>query len=111
MRPQDRHGKCAVFGHRDHRRLGSLVAEDRRQRPHQDPRRAHPRDGPSRFEEPAQVPGRVGEEVIRIAHASAQPVHLGVAERAGDAARESAAPGGEGEHGNPRAHFHATPRR
>ena len=57
------------------------------------------------------MPPRLGEGQVRVGHATAQSVHVGVAERAGDAARELATLGGESDQSHPRAHFHAAPRR
>ena len=111
MRPEEGHCESPVFGNRDHRRLRTLVAEDRRQRPHQDSGRAHPHDGPPRLEERAQVARRLGERPVRVRDAPAQSVHFGIAERAGNPAREPAALRGESEGGDAGAHFHAVPRR
>ena len=111
VRPEQGHREGAVLGHRDHRRLRALVVQERGQRPHQDPGRAHPGDGPPVLEEGTQVAGRIREVPIGVGHALAKPMDLGIAERAGNPARERAAPCGQGDRGDARDHFHALPRR
>ena len=99
MPPEERNRERTIFGNGHDRRLHTLVAKRRRDRPHQDPGRADADDRAPGFEQRPNVAGRVVEADVGLAtdpgirDPGAKPVDLGVAERPGDPARERRAIG------------------
>ena len=72
VRAEDGHRERAVLGDGDHGGLRALVAERRRDRPHQDPRRADPDDRAPGLEQRPDVAGRVVE--AHVCTGGAMPV-------------------------------------
>ena len=112
---QERHGESAVRRHGDHRRLGVLVAEERRQGADEDAAGAHADDGHAGREQAAQVLGGIPVRHVGAVDAMRQTVDVGVGQGRAQAPRQVQAGGTQYDDRRTTwhalAHSHASPRR
>ena len=111
MPAEQRHRASAVVRQSENRRLGGLVAQQRRERPDQDPGRAHADDGDAGAEQRGEMGAETVERLVGAVGAMYEAVDARAVERRGGAARRRHAARAEDHHrGGRRLYRHALPR-